>query len=210
MFCSEEIGVVSTQTNWILQPICNARPALRWYTQAEWPPRQAGEDMVNFSWHERCSVVKLASKCKEGRIAVYDDWWVSDEVRSAAGLWIWTFFFRQVLQGYWFRGQRRQNEKENWHKTLQRVEMEVLWCFGTLLYNPLFAHPQQWAVRLQDYFWSSHFFHCGNPSLACAAQCCTQMPSEQYRYMKGRKCQHSRSLMAYGEAFSWKIKLTRL
>lgn len=76
MFCGKGIGVISTQTNWILQPICNARHVRYGIRKPNDALQQAEEDMGKILWRDSGSVVKLGSKCKElkeGRKAVYDD-----------------------------------------------------------------------------------------------------------------------------------------
>lgn len=49
MFCGKGIGVISTQTNWIFQPICNARHACGYGSKLNDPLQQADEDTTKFS-----------------------------------------------------------------------------------------------------------------------------------------------------------------
>lgn len=64
MFCGKGIGGISTQTNWILQLICNARRACRYGSTLSDHLQQAGQDTAKFFG---MTVVDV-----EGRKAVYD------------------------------------------------------------------------------------------------------------------------------------------
>lgn len=75
MFCGKGIGVIATQTNWILQLICNAMHIRSSYGgELTDPPSlwRAEEDAAKFSGVTAGSKIRV----NEGRKAVYDiyDW----------------------------------------------------------------------------------------------------------------------------------------
>ena len=124
MFCGNGIGVISTQTNWISQPICNARHARGARRRAERPPaptpsstERAGKKKYSVAWRQVRWSSRARSASTEGggrRSCVWCLWlmgfWWGPEccwtVGSESICQIW-------LQPCWVRGERKTNNRKH-------------------------------------------------------------------------------------------------
>ena len=124
MFCGNGIGVISTPTNWISQPICNARHARGARRRAERPPapppsstERAGKKKYSVAWRQVRWSSRARSASTEGggrRSCVWCLWlmgfWWGPEccwtVGSESICQIW-------LQPCWVRGERKTNNRKH-------------------------------------------------------------------------------------------------
>lgn len=111
MFCGNGIGIISTQTNWISQPICNARHArgARRRRRAEWQKKNKKNSVAwrQVRWSSRARSVSTDGREGEAACGVCD-WWVSDEVLSAAGQFGSESICQIWLQPCWVWGERKR------------------------------------------------------------------------------------------------------